>query len=477
MIPGTVARVAPLVDERTRSFKAVVEVKGREELVGGLFARASVAVGTVRGALVVPPAALVRDGSDPLRAEVFVVRQGKAERQAIELGVEAADGVQATSGLASGDVVVLDPPATLSSGSAVEPQNGRPAAASRCEVGRARHVPEQSLDQAPRFRDDDDGGAGVLGIASYSQLKVDLFPKIEIPVVTVTTIYAGRRAGDGRARGDEEDRGGDQHRRGRAPHRVDLAGGTLATSWSSSSSRSPQWPPPRTCAARSPRSAASCRARSRSRSSSASTSRRCPCCRSASTRPGSHAQAATNFADKVVKRRIENVRGVGSVALVGESTREIQVVVDRLKLEAYHVSLAEVVSALARENVDVPAGTADRGPTEALVRVAARGRSAADIGVIPIKRPEGATVYVRDVAQVIDGIARAEERRPARRARRRSRSTSRSSPGANTVAVADGVIQAVEKLKSELPAGISLKVITGRLGLDPRLGRGRQDRR
>lgn len=124
LIPGKVARVAPLVDERTRSFKAVVEVKGREGLVGGLFARASVAVGTARGALVVPPEALVRDGSDPLRADVFVVRQGKAERQAIELGVEAPDGVQARSGLARGDVVVLDPPTTLSSGAPVEPQDG-----------------------------------------------------------------------------------------------------------------------------------------------------------------------------------------------------------------------------------------------------------------------------------------------------------------------------------------------------------------
>ena len=45
------------------------------------------------------------------------------------LGVEAPDGVQATRGLASGDVVVLDPPATLSSGSPVEPQNGRAVAA------------------------------------------------------------------------------------------------------------------------------------------------------------------------------------------------------------------------------------------------------------------------------------------------------------------------------------------------------------
>ena len=84
--------------------------------------------------------------------------------------------------------------------------------------------------------------------------------------------------------------------------------------------------------------------------------------------PGLSPQAATTLADKVVKRRLENVRGVGSVALVGESTREIQVVVDRLKLEAYHISLTEVVTALQRENVEVPAGTAERGATESLVR-------------------------------------------------------------------------------------------------------------
>ena len=128
-VEGRVARVEPLVDERTRSFRVVVEVPGRPGLVGGLFARASVRVGEVEGALVVPPAALVRDGSDPERAEVFVVRQGKAEKQAIGVGVETADGVQARNGLAEGDVVVLDPPTALSSGAPVEPQNGRPAPA------------------------------------------------------------------------------------------------------------------------------------------------------------------------------------------------------------------------------------------------------------------------------------------------------------------------------------------------------------
>lgn len=123
-IEGRIARLQPLVDERSRSFRAVVQVPGRPELVGGLFARALVQVGTVPGALVVPPASLVRDGSDPAKAEVFVVREGKAERRTVGVGVEAPDGIQTTSGLAAGEVVVLDPPTALSSGAPVLVQNG-----------------------------------------------------------------------------------------------------------------------------------------------------------------------------------------------------------------------------------------------------------------------------------------------------------------------------------------------------------------
>ena len=110
--------------------------------------------------------------------------------------------------------------------------------------------------------------------------------------------------------------------------------------------------------------------------------------------------------------------------LVGESTREVQVVVDRAQLEAYHLSLANVVDALRKENVDFPAGSADRGATEAMVRVAARGRGAAEIARIPVKRAGATTIFVSDLAQVI-GRRRAVRRtwRCSTR-RRRSRSTS-----------------------------------------------------
>ncbi len=132
-IEGRIARLQPLVDERSRSFRAVVEVPGRPELVGGLFARALVHVSTVSGALVVPPASLVRDGSDAAKAEVFVVREGKAVKRPITVGVEAPDGVQAASGLAAGDIVVLDPPTALSSGAPVILQNGSGSSAGAAE--------------------------------------------------------------------------------------------------------------------------------------------------------------------------------------------------------------------------------------------------------------------------------------------------------------------------------------------------------
>jgi membrane fusion protein (multidrug efflux system) len=122
---GRIARIEPLVDERSRSFLAVVEVPGRSDLVGGMFARASVRVGLVEGAIVVQPAALLRDGTDPAKAEVFVARGGKAERVLVTLGVEAPDGVQATSGLAAGDQVVLDPPTALASGAPIQVRNER----------------------------------------------------------------------------------------------------------------------------------------------------------------------------------------------------------------------------------------------------------------------------------------------------------------------------------------------------------------
>ena len=174
--------------------------------------------------------------------------------------------------------------------------------------------------------------------------------------------------------------------------------------------------------------------------------------------PGLTPQAATEIADKLVKKRLETVPGVGAVNLVGESTREVQVVVDRARLEAYHQSLANVVDALRKENVDFPAGSADRGTTEAMVRVAARGRGAAEIARIPVKRAGSTTIFVSDLAQVVDGVEQPKNLAMLDEAPALALDVVKQS-GANTVSVADGVKAAVDKLARELPPGVALRVV------------------
>jgi HAE1 family hydrophobic/amphiphilic exporter-1 len=297
----------------------------------------------------------------------------------------------------------------------------------------------------------------VLGIASYRQLNVDFFPKVEIPVVTVITLYPGA--------GPETVEREVTKKLEEEINTVEGVNHIQSVSQEGVSSIVVEFDLEVSAAV------ASEDVRGKIAAIRGDLPREIeepivqridfgalPILSVGVNAPGLSAQAATDFADKVVKRRIENVRGVGSVALVGESTREIQVVVDRLKLEAYHVSLAEVVSALGRENVDVPAGNADRGATEALVRVAARGRTAADISEIPVKRPGGRAVYVRDLAQVVDGIEQPTnaaflDERPALALEVQKQS------GANTVAVADGVLEAVAALKKEVPPGVTLSII------------------
>ena len=169
-------------------------------------------------------------------------------------------------------------------------------------------------------------------------------------------------------------------------------------------------------------------------------------------------RAVSDIADKLIKRRLENVPGVGAVNLVGEAQREVQVVVDRTQLDGYNLSLSQIVDALRTQNVDAPVGTADRGTTEAMVRVTARGTTAAQIGDIPVKHVGNRTLLVRDVAQVVDGVEEPRslafvDDRPA------IALDVQKQAGANTVAVADGVREAVQKMAPELPPGVTLQMV------------------
>src|SRR4051794_11807670 len=84
------------------------------------------------------------------------------------------------------------------------------------------------------------------------------------------------------------------------------------------------------------------------------------------------AKELTEIADKQIKDALSSLDGVGQVILVGQSKRAIQVSVDTNKLEAYHLSIEQVRQALANQNLELPGGRVDSGRSELILRT--RGR-------------------------------------------------------------------------------------------------------
>jgi HAE1 family hydrophobic/amphiphilic exporter-1 len=169
----------------------------------------------------------------------------------------------------------------------------------------------------------------------------------------------------------------------------------------------------------------------------------------------------SSVAEKVIKKRLETVAGVGQVNLVGQARREIQIFLDRNQLRSYGLTYAEVAAALERENLDVPAGKLEQGRREPLVRVAGKMRSIDSFNRIVAAVRNGAPIYLPMVARVVDGI---EERRSASLINGRaglSLDVVKQS-GANTVEVVDEVDKAVAAVNAELPAHIRLRKVVDR---------------
>ncbi len=169
----------------------------------------------------------------------------------------------------------------------------------------------------------------------------------------------------------------------------------------------------------------------------------------------------SSVAEKIIKKRIETVSGVGQVTLVGLARREIQIFLDRDKVKSYGLTYAQVAGALQRENLDMPAGKLEQGQQEPLVRVAGKLRSLDSFARVVVAFRNGSPIYLPMVAHVVDGV---EERRSASLIDGRpglSLDIVKQS-GSNTVQVADAVDKAVNEINSELPPHIRLRKVVDR---------------
>lgn len=178
--------------------------------------------------------------------------------------------------------------------------------------------------------------------------------------------------------------------------------------------------------------------------------------------PGQQALSAielTNWADQVLKKRLENVRGVGAVNLVGASKREIKLYLQPQALEALGVTPDQVMAAVRGENQDEPLGPVRTPAQELTVQLEGRMQRPEDFGRIIVTRRGGAPIYLEQVARVHDG-AQEQESLALYNGERTLLVSVQKAQDENTIEVVDGLYQAVELLRAELPPGIRLEPVT-----------------
>src|SRR5437016_2093923 len=116
----------------------------------------------------------------------------------------------------------------------------------------------------------------------------------------------------------------------------------------------------------------------------------------------------TEFADKILRRQLESVSGVGQVLILGGRQRQINVWLDADRLRAYNLTVNDVARALQAQNIEVPGGRVDQGPQSLTLRTRGRVQTVAEFGDIVISQKDGHPVRVTDVATAEDGQAEAE---------------------------------------------------------------------
>jgi len=174
--------------------------------------------------------------------------------------------------------------------------------------------------------------------------------------------------------------------------------------------------------------------------------------------PSRDARELTTLADQVVKRRIENARGVGRVTVVGGVRREVQIVLRPAEMEALKVGVDQVLAALRAENQELPAGSIVTREREQSVQIRGRLKSVAEFERIVVARRGGQPVYLGQVARVVDGQEERESLATVDGQRAISLDIVKAQ-GENTIAVVDNVRRIAEELKKQLPPDVRIGVV------------------
>jgi HAE1 family hydrophobic/amphiphilic exporter-1 len=166
----------------------------------------------------------------------------------------------------------------------------------------------------------------------------------------------------------------------------------------------------------------------------------------------------TEYADKVLRRQLESVNGVGQVLVLGGRQRQVNVWLDADRVRAYNLTVTDVSRALQAQNIEIPGGRIDQGSQSLTLRTRGRVQTVAEFGEIVVSQKNGHPVRIGDVARVEDG-----EAEPDSIANVNGTATVllniRRQSGTNTVEVVQAVKDRFEELRPNLPAGYDARIV------------------
>ncbi len=166
------------------------------------------------------------------------------------------------------------------------------------------------------------------------------------------------------------------------------------------------------------------------------------------------------LADEVVSKKIEETPMVASTTVLGGAKREIQVILDPLKLYKYNISVNLVQTTIKYNNISLPTGYITLGNKDFTIRPYSEITDISELELAPIKSVGNEIIRIKDISQVVDGIKERE-----------SYALSNFKPAsyimvfkeadANTVKSVKEVRKAVDRISKFLPEGVNLKVVFG----------------
>ncbi|MEO7254210.1 MAG: efflux RND transporter permease subunit [Casimicrobium sp.] len=157
------------------------------------------------------------------------------------------------------------------------------------------------------------------------------------------------------------------------------------------------------------------------------------------------------FVDNTLTRRLLSVRGVGAISRVGGADRQVQVLLDPLRLQSLRVSAADVSRQLRLAQTEATGGRTDLGGSEQPIRVLATVGTAQELGKLQLSLPDGRRIRLDEVATVIDTIAEPRSAALLNGKPVVGFEVARSR-GASEIEVGKGALAVLEQLKLENPS-------------------------